>query len=741
MDTSFAALLRAHRRANGLTQEALAELARLSGQAVGALERGDRRFPYGDTVARLADALGLSEQERRAFQAAAARPSVPRPETPSPSAPRQLPAVIAHFAGRAAPAKAMAEVAGHSSTVVISAISGMAGIGKTAFALHCAHQLKELYPDGQLYANLHGFDPSRPPVSPASVVHAFLEALDIPARRIPGSAEAQAGLYRSVLAGKQILIVLDNARDAEQVRPLLPGDTGCLTLITSRNQLTSLATTDGAQLLTLDLLSEHEALDLLAARLSAERVAADLESAREIVVRCGRLPLALSIVAARAAAHPHFTLADLATELSEAEGLDALDGNDPTASARTTFAVSYQALSAPAARLFRLLGAHPGPDISIKAAASLTGGSVREQRLPLKELTEANLILEHQPGRFGMHDLIRAYACELDAEPDARRRMLDHYLHSAFAANCLLIPAGERITLNQLQPGTTPEQPEDHDDALAWFTAERAVLLAVIDYAAAAECNDHAWQLAWIFTDFLNRRGDWQADISTQRAALTAARRLGHVGAQARALRLLALDFTQLGSLEEALSYLQQALELTAEADDARGQAHTHNHLAFVYERLGLLDKTLHHAQQALRLFEISGSVPGRADGLNAVGWSLAQLGQYDEALRHCQEALALQTKLANRAGQAAAWDSLGYIHHHLGQHALAISCYTQAVELHRDVGNRYYEANVLSHLGDTQLAAAQRAQAAVSWKQALSILTELEHADAAQVRAKLGDL
>ena len=756
MDGSFGALLRGHRRAAGLTQEALAERAALSGQAVGALERGDRRFPHRDTVARLAVALGLTDEQRAAFLAAASRRSAPRP-SPAGGAggaapvtgralPRQLPGAVAYFTGRDAPAKTMFELVERSSTVVVSAISGMAGIGKTAFAVHWAHQVKERFPDGQLYVNLRGFDPGRPPMSPAAAVHAFLEALDVPPHHIPTSLEAQVGLYLSRLAGRRVLIVLDNAYDAEQVRPLLPGAPGCLALVTSRNQLTSLAASDGADLVTLDLLTVAEARELLVARLGADRTSAEPCAVEEIITRCGRLPLALAIVAARAAAHPQFPMAALAEELRHAQGsLDAFGSGDPATNVRTAFSCSYQALPAAAARLFRLLGIHPGPDITASAAASLAGLPVRRVRSLLKELTCANLAVEHAPGRFGVHDLLRAYAGEQAQahEPSRQRRaathrMLDHYLHTAYTASRLLAPGGDPMALTPPQPGTIPEHPADHQRSLDWFTAEHPVLLAVVDHAVATGWDAHAWQLAWALTDFLSRRGYWHDDIATQRAALAAARRLADPAAQARAHRLLALDCIQLARYDEAHTHLSCALDLAVRADDRTGQAHTHNSLVVVWARQGRYDLSLGHARQALVLYQAIGHRVGQAEALNAVGWSYAQLGDHQQALTSCQQGLALQQELGNGPGQAAIWDSLGYAHHHLGHHDQAVTCYQHALDLHRDFGSRYSEADVLVHLGDTHRTAHRPDAARTAWQLALDILTDLDHPDADQVRDQL---
>jgi len=735
---SFGVLLRAHRRAAGLTQDGLAELAALSGQAVGALERGDRQYPHRETVDRLAVALGLSAEQRAAFTAAAARPSAPRPPVGGQEAarrrvhPRQLPAPIAHFAGRDKQAKAMLELIGSSSTVVVSAISGMAGVGKTAFAVHWAYQVREQFPDGQLYVNLRGFYPGRAPMAPPHAVRSFLEALGVAPQRIPGSTETQVGLYRSLLADRRILIVLDNAADAEQVRPLLPGAGGCLALVTSRDQLTSLVASDGAQLVTLDLLTELEAHDLLSARLGPQRVSAEPAAAREIIDLCGRLPLALAIVAARAEAHPDFSLVALAKDL-RGQNLDAFAGADPITNMRTVFAASYQVLSPAAARLFRLLSTHPGPDISVAAAQSLSGGAVQPQ---LAELMRANLIVEQRPGRYTLHDLLRAYAAEQpDPERDAAtHRMLDHYLHTAVAADRHMSPTRDPIVVDRPASGTEPERPGDQREALDWFSAEHSVLLSVVEYAGNSGWDRHTWQLAWALTDFFHLE-HWQDEVATQGAAVQAARRLGDAGVQARAHRLLATAHTQLGQFEQANEHLERALGL---ATDPLVQAHTLMHLTFLLVQQERQHESLHHAQRALALYDSVGHRAGRAQALNAVGWIHARLGDHRQALIYCEQSLALQEELGERRGIVATLDSLGHVHFQLGDYELALSCHARALDLSRSLGMRYEQAQALIHLGETHLAMGRPDAARTAWRSALEIMVELDHPHSAMARERL---
>ena len=377
---------------------------------------------------------------------ASASSAAPPAARPAPAGlPRELPAAVPHFTGRAGALAVLTELLDRpefSATVVISAINGTAGVGKTALAVHWAHQVSQRFPDGQLYVNLRGYDPSGAPLLSADAVRGFLDALGVPAAQIPAAPQAQAGLYRSLLSGRRMLILLDNARDVAQVRPLLPGSAGCLVLVTSRSQLTGLVAADGARVLTVDVLTDAEALALLGRRLGPERVAAEPAAAAELIMLCARLPLALNIAAARAAARPKHSLAAVAAALRGERGrLDAFDTGDHASSARTVFSWSYRSLSQPAARMFRLLGLHPGPDITEAAAASLAGVAAEAAHRSLAELTAAHLVTEQVPGRFSFHDLLRAYAAEQlgssDSPPErhaALGRMLDYYLHTAQAA-------------------------------------------------------------------------------------------------------------------------------------------------------------------------------------------------------------------------------------------------------------------------------------------------------------------
>jgi tetratricopeptide (TPR) repeat protein len=667
--------------------------------------------------------------------------------------PQQLPAAVAHFAGRVGELASLTQLlhgrADSGGMVVISAVSGTAGVGKTALAVYWAHQVADRFPDGQLYINLRGFDPSGQVMNPAEAVRRFLDALGVPPERIPVDLDAQATLYRSELAGKRMLVVLDNARDTAQVRPLLPGAPGCLVVVTSRHQMTSLIAADGAHPITLDLLTDDEARQMLALRVGDDRVMAEPTAVKEIITGCAHLPLALALVAARAAVRPHGGLHLLASELRDTQDRwQTLSGDEPSTDVQAVFSWSYQTLTSDAARLFRLLGLHPGPDLSVPAAASLTGLPAGTMRRVLAELAQASLLVEYVPGRYTFHDLLRAYAADLAHRIDtdqqrraATHRMLDHYLHTAYTADRLLHPARDPITLTPPQPGVTPEHPADYQQALDWFAAEHPVLLAAVGRAAAGGFDSHTWHLTRTLWTFLDRRGHWHDWAATGRAAVAATHRLADPTAQAYAHRTLAIAYTRLGRFDDAHTQLTHALDLTTQTGDHTEQAHNHQSLGYLWEQRGDYARALHHARQALELHQATGNQDGQALALNAVGWCHGMLGDHQQALTFCQQALTLFQDLGDRARQAGTWDSTGYAHHHLGQHAQALTSYHHALTLFCDLGDRYEEANTLTHLGDTHHATGNAHAARDAWQQALTILDDLKHPNADQLRTKLATL
>jgi tetratricopeptide (TPR) repeat protein len=678
---------------------------------------------------------------------------------PEVAVPRQLPGAVRGFAGREVELGALSalldQAAETGGAVVISAIGGTAGIGKTALALTWAHQVAARFPDGQLYVNLRGFDPAGAPASPAEVVRGFLDAFEVPAGRIPVSLDAQAALYRSLLAGRRVLVVLDNARDAAQVRPLLPGAPGCMVIITSRSQLTSLITAESARSMTLDLLTPGEARQLLAGRLGPDRVAAEPEAAGQIITSCARLPLALAIVAARAVTHPQFPLAALARELRDTSGSLEAFGGDADADARTVFSWSYDQLSSDAARLFRLLGLHPGPDISVHAAASLAGVPPQQARPWLAELARAHLLTEQAPGRFSFHDLLRAYAGELACarDPAAQRqaamhRMLDYYLHTSHAAAMELQVQWSPITLAAPQPGVATQAFPGHPAAWAWFEAEYPVLLAAIQLAAATGFGTHAWQLPCAMHHYFERQGQWRDWADTHQTALAAARRQGDREGQARAHAGLGCACHWTGPSGEARVHLRQALHLFEQLGDQLGQAMTHLHISGTFEREGHLQEALSHTYQILALTRAAAYRRGQACALANIGWIHVLLGDPHQALTHCEQALALKQGIHARHMEGALQANIGYVHYQLGHPERAIGYLEQGLAISRELGDRSREATVLTHLGDAHHSAGHVTAARESWRQALTVLggfsvlpsagTGASHPSADQIRARL---
>ncbi|KOX15358.1 transcriptional regulator [Saccharothrix sp. NRRL B-16348] len=698
--------------------------------------------------------LGAIDGDRATDRlAAAAQHEVRRRQarTRSPEAdawvvPRQLPAPVPHFAGRVGPLARLAELLAeprHAPAMVITAIGGTAGVGKTTLAVHWANRVADRFPDGQLYVNLRGFDAVSSRVDPAVALRGFLEALGAPVERIPTDPDAQTGLYRSMLIGRRVLVVLDNARDAEQVRPLLPGSPGCLVLITSRQRLTGLVAAEGAHPIVLDLLSDAEARDVLALRLGATRVSAEPEAVRRIVAASAGLPLALAVVAARAQTFPDFPLSVLADELDAAR-LDGFASAEPTMDVRFVFSWSCRQLDAPTARLFRLLGLHPGGGFDRHAAASLAGQPVAETHRRLAVLAHANLVSEPSPGRYVVHDLLRAYAAEqaeaVDEAPDRHRalgRMLDHYLHAAHAADLLLYPHRDAITLPPLPDGVALPTFTGREQAWAWLTAEHQVLLNAVELAADG-FDTHAWQLAWSMSTYLDRIGAWAEQSRVQHLAVAAGARQADLDAQARARRNWAVACLRRKRYAEAHEHLHLALDLYDQLGDHVGAARTVLNLGILAEQQSDFPAALGHARRAFDRFALAGHAHGQANALNNIGWYQIQLGDYESALDHCRRALVLQQEIGNTYWQAHTWDSLGSAHHHLRRHREAIRCFSQALALWRDAGERFFEATTLTHLGDSQQAVGDAGSARSAWLRAAAILDDLAHPDAGPVRARL---
>ncbi|ADJ49526.1 SARP family transcriptional regulator [Amycolatopsis mediterranei S699] len=730
---------------------------RLAGQVVPARHRSGRRTNALARYEQLKQHLGIDPGPplwQAHHHVLTAEPAVATPVgTERAPVPRQLPAPPRPFTGRVAElaelTAAMRAQAEPGGTVVISAIGGTGGIGKTWLALHWAHQHIDRFPDGQLFVNLRGFDPTGDPLTTQTAVRGFLAALSVEPSAIPAELDAQVGLYRSLLAGKRMLVVLDNARDTAQLAPLLPGSPSCAVLVTSRSRLSGLVTAHDAHPLTMDVLSESAARQLLQARLGAQRPAAEPGAMAELIACCGGFPLALSIVASQARAHPQFPLAALAAELRDASTrLGALDDTDQAVGVPAVLSWSYRALTPEGARTFGLIGLAPGPDIDLPATACLTGLPIDAARRVLRALDQVSLVHQHVPGRWRMHDLVRLYAADQARQDQphadreaALRRVVAFYLHTADAADQLLDPHRQPIRLDPPPPGCLPYPLSDASAALAWFDTEHACLLAAHRAAISNGWHQTVWQLTCTLFTFHHRRGHRHDLLAVCRTGAVAAEHLPDPDIHVRAHQRLGRAYADLWRLEEAIDHLRRSLAIACQYHDHTNQAHAHHALARVWEQQGDNRLALEQATHALNLFRSLDDPVWHAATLNMVGWLSAQLGEYEQARRHCQAALTLQRHHQDPDGEAITLDSLGYIDHHTGRHRQAICHYQQALTLRRAIGHTYEVAKNLDAMGRPYTALGQPDQARAVLREALEWYRQLGRGeDAARVQQQLDD-
>ncbi|MGW2091430.1 AfsR/SARP family transcriptional regulator [Promicromonospora sukumoe] len=742
---------------------------RFWGQLLTALVAVGRRDEALDAYARLdrtlADDLGIGpgealRRQHRAIlagtDARAVAPSTTDPATGAATAaatggdsgeqpgwvPRQLPLGPLAFSGRADALAALDTLLADDAAPRVVVLDGAGGVGKTTTALHWAHRVAARFPDGQLYANLRGFDPASAPVPAGQVVRAFLEALGVAKGRVPATQDARLALYRSVVAGRRLLVVLDNARDADQVAPLLPGAGPAVTVVTSRATLSGLTARD-ARRVALGTLTPAEGADLLALRVGAGRAAAEPEAVRRIVERCAGLPLAVVIAAARVLARPAFPLSAVADALADGGArLDALGDDDAMADVRSVFATSYRALTPDGARMFRLLGVHPGPDLSREAAGALLDGAQEHADSALAELVRVSLVAEHSPGRYAMHDLVAEYAGERARQDEPRavreaavRRVTTWYLGVALEMDRRRWPArvGQEFVRDP-GPVRVPEQ-----EPTAWFRAERTVLLAVVEAARAQGLTGEVLSLVWALYSTLSHRAElrdalWAVLVAARDVAVEVRDRRAEVWCT-RYLAALAADAGRAAECEELR---RRTIGLATELGDVKVLQMAHQGYAGDLVRWGRHADAVRQAEQALVQGRRTGEPYYTAHSLNILAWALAHDGDLGRALPLAEQALALLNDDDNPTTRAVVWDTLGLVHTALGDLERAIACYQEAVVRFREFDMRQDLVAAERRLAGLLGGVGRWAEARAAWQDCLDQHLELGLGGVPAIRAEL---
>ncbi|MEO7196823.1 MAG: tetratricopeptide repeat protein [Pseudonocardiaceae bacterium] len=669
------------------------------------------------------------------------------------SAPRQLPVDVTHFIGRDAELASLdaflpQDEVDRPSVMVIQAIAGTAGVGKTALVVHWAHRVRDHFPDGQLFINLRGYDPG-PPLAPEQALEELLRGLEVPAERIPAGLGARAALYRSLLDRRRVLIVLDNANAAEQVRPLLPGSAACRVVVTSRSRLSGLIARDGASRVTVDLLPPDQAITLLRGVMGPARVAAEPDATAELANRCAYLPLALRIAAERAVTHPHVTLAELAGELAVAhDRLDLLataDEEDEATAVRAVFSWSYHALAPEAARAFRLLGLHAGPDISAPATAALTNTTPAQARQLLETLASTHLIEAIGRDQYRFHDLLRVYAAECAREENdqdraaAVRRVLTWYLHTGDAADRMLNPHRRRIPLERPEAACAPLEFTDYGQALDWCEAQRTNLVAAVRQAAEADEHAIACRLPYALWGFFNLRKHLADLIATHAIGLTAATHLHDRKIESWILGGIGMAYLHLRRHQEAFDHFQRALPICREIGDQWAEAIALTGLAAACFYLGRYPEAFEYAQREQAIRQEIDDPWSETFSLVNLGAAHRKLQRFEAALDYFQRALTLVRAAHYPWGEATVLHNLGSTYRDLARFEDALENFQRARVTYREISDRWGEARALLNIGDILKELNHAEEAATYWRQALPIFEDFNDTlKTAQVRASL---
>jgi tetratricopeptide (TPR) repeat protein len=774
-------LRRRHARRSKSSELTVRELSRRSGYAYGVISEylsGKALAPTDrfDVIIRL---LGANAVEQRALATARDRVEEQRrAKRPAHPVPRELPPDVYGYTGRAGALTELDAMLRRGPGICV--LAGTAGVGKTALAVHWAHRVAAEFPDGCLYVDLRGYD-TEPPLTAAAALAGFLRSLGVDGADLPPAEAERAARFRTLLADRRLLVLLDNARDTDHVRALLPGGSGCFALVTSRDALTGLVARHGARRIVLDPLSPAEAMDLLALLLG-DRVTADPDAAGSLAGRCAHLPLTLRLAAELAGTRRRATLAELDAELADVRNrlcrLDA--GGEPRSACRAVFSWSYEHLADATARAFRLFGLYPGHDLDDYTMAALAGTDPAGGRSLLHDLRRAHLVQPVRPGRYGMHDLLRAYAAELAAAdpPDERRaalaRLTDQHLYGCSLAMDLIAAFDRDRRPKVVDPGWPVPVLEDADAATAWLDAERANLVATARHTVGGA---HAGRLATTIVRYLDvgahyqdaeslyrhvvdtgtpadrsnalvslgivcwRLGRYQDAAEHHELGLQIAREIGDDAAIGRALLGLGIVYWHLGRRTDTLHCGQEALDLYRDTGDRLGQARVLGNLGNVYAQLGDFDLSLDRHRQALGIFREIGDPAGTANELCGVGSMLETLGRFAEALRHLREGLALARRCGYRECEAVVLGNVGIVYRRTGRLDEAVACHLEALDLIRKIGDRENEGYALGYLGTAYEWLGDCALAVEHHRRALAIARELgdDHL-AVEVLNRLGD-
>lgn len=753
----FAERLRNLTDKSGFTLRDLEKESKLSKSTVHNALQG-KHFPRLATVIKIVNTCGGDPEQWRDEWAKVnelrRKPLAPDDNQWQQPPPRQLPATVADFVGRASEldilAKQLDKMAQGPSIVVITSIAGTAGVGKTALALWWGHHVSDQFSDGQLYVDLRGHSPNEPRQSGDALAQ-LLGTLGVPAERVPGDEDERAGLYRSLLAGKKLLVLLDNAASPDQVRPLLPGSPDCLVVVTSRGELPGLCASNDARQIVLDRLAPEEAVELLRLIIGRARVDAEPDAAVEIARSCAHLPLALRVAAQQALASPQQTLTEISDQLATAQRrLDLLttSDNDQSMNVRAVFSWSYRALPTEAARLFRLLGLHAGPEINVPAAAALAQVNGTEASELLDVLASAHLLERVGERRYRFHDLLRDYAAEQatadETEPHlsaAITRMLDMYLHAADAADRTLTPDRLRAPINRPRPSSDLPTFTTYEQALTWFDLEHANLTAAARQAAETGQHDIAWKIPSTMSVYCYIRKPWTDWITSHEIGLAAARHCQEPFGQAAMLTGLGAAKYELRQYQQTVDNLQLAHKLWQDIEHRWGEAITLNILGSAHRDLRQFDRAITCFQQALDIWPEIEHTWGKGVTLHNLGTTYRDLGQTTKAISWLHEAITTRRTMPDRYGEAWALHDLGTIHAKLHQPDQATDYLGQALTIRQQIGDRHGEAQTRYELGRTMNTAGNPDAAVAHLRQALTIFDDLHDPRSREVVAYMEHL